>query len=110
MTEMKAVFSMLFILALLGSSLEEIRLESHEDHQSEEQHSVAHSHDEHQHTETSADCPHLHTHCSSLCLGVLNVQIYPLPVVVDSTKQAIFSFQPLLSQDFANSLYRPPIA
>jgi hypothetical protein len=114
----KIIFTLLFILSLVTSALSGVGIETHDDHSHEQISVPGHNHHNHDHkkeskkrdSEKSEDCPHFHIHCSSLCLGVLlnsNLSLIPLCYV---SYESTFSLLELSPQDFANSLYRPPIA
>jgi len=114
----KIIFTLLFILSLISSALSGVGIEAHDDHSHEQVSVTDHNHHPHDHTneskkkdsEKSEDCPHFHIHCSSLCLGVLlttNLSLNPLSYF---SNESNFSLLELSPKDFANSLYRPPIA
>jgi hypothetical protein len=114
----KIIFTLLFICTLISTALAGNRIEAHDDHTHEEVSVTEHSHHSHEQSgkskntesDSSDDCPHFHIHCTSLCLGVLLTSNYGQNPLSYESKIVIFSIQKLTSQDFVNSLYRPPIA
>ena len=113
---MKIIFTFIFIFTLISTALAGVRIEAHDDHTLEEVSVTEHSHHSHEHStesdknsDSSGDGTHFHIHCTSLCLGILLTHNYsPNPLSYES-KVTNFSLHKLSSQDFVNSLYRPPI-
>lgn len=116
---MKIVFTLFFIFTLISTALASIRIEAHNDHTHEEISVTEHSHHSHEHSEkksdksdsdSTSDCPHFHIHCTSLCLGVLLTHNFGADPLSYDSNVTSFSLDKLSTQDFVNSLYRPPIA